>query len=131
LNERSPAETIERAFTCRNIAEKKEVARRPGAFDIGDVSAAADDSSLSVIPYRPVKGAGRWVLKMHGCTSEPDSIVVTSSDYRDYERGRKKALAGLVQANLLTSHIVFVGFGLGDPNYHRIVSEVRKAMGNS
>lgn len=60
-----------------------------------------------------------------------DSIVVTSSDYREYESGRKKALAGLVQANLLTSHILFVGFGLGDPNYHKILTEVRKAIGRS
>lgn len=51
---------IERAFACRNVAEKKE---------FGDVVAAAE--SLSVIPYRPVKGAGRWLLKMHGCTSQP------------------------------------------------------------
>ena len=114
---------IEKAFACRNVAEKK------GAAEVGDEAAAAE--SLSVIPYRPVRGAGRWLLKMHGCVTAPESIVVTSDDYRSYENGRKKALGGLVQANLLTSHIMFVGFGLEDPNYKKILSEVRKAMGRS
>ena len=112
---------IEKAFACRNVAEKK------GAAEVGDEAAAAE--SLSVIPYRPVRGAERWLLKMHGCVTSPDSIVVTSDDYRSYENGRKKALGGLVQANLLTSHIMFVGFGLEDPNYKKILKEVRKAMG--
>lgn len=112
---------IEKAFACRNVAERKGVAV------VGDEAAAAE--SLSVIPYRPVRGAERWLLKMHGCVSEPESIVVTSDDYRTYENGRKKALGGLVQANLLTSHLLFVGFGLEDPNYRKILTEVRKAMG--
>ena len=112
---------IEKAFACRNVAERKGVA------EVGDEAAAAE--SLSVIPYRPVRGAERWLLKMHGCISEPESIVVTSDDYRTYENGRKKALGGLVQANLLTSHLLFVGFGLEDPNYRKILTEVRKAMG--
>jgi len=114
---------IEKAFACRNVAEKKGVA------EVGDEAAAAE--SLSVIPYRPVRGAERWLLKMHGCISQPESIVVTSDDYRTYENGRKKALGGLVQANLLTSHLLFVGFGLEDPNYRKILKEVRKAMGKS
>lgn len=37
-------------------------------------------------------------------------------------------LAGLVQANLMTSHFSFVGFSLTDPNYLRILYEVRHAL---
>ena len=109
----------ERAFECRNLAEK-EREQEAGEEVVLD--------SLSVIPHRPVKGAGRWLLKMHGCVSSPESIVVTSADYRNYESGRKKALAGLVQANLMTSHLLIVGYSLTDPNYHRIVEEVREAL---
>ena len=84
--------------------------------------------SLSVIPNNPVRGAPRWLLKMHGCASRPDDVVITSADFRDFEASRMKALAGLVQANLLTSHMLFVGFSLTDPNYQRILGEVRRAL---
>ena len=65
---------------------------------------------------------------MHGCSSRPDDVVITSADFRDFEASRMKALAGLVQANLLTSHMLFVGFSLTDPNYQRILGEVRRAL---
>ncbi len=62
------------------------------------------------------------------CVSLPKEIVITKQDYVDYESGRMKALAGLVQANLMTSHFLFVGFSLTDPNYLRIVKEVQQAI---
>jgi len=55
-------------------------------------------------------------------------LVITSDDFRDYDASRNKALAGLVQANLMTSHIVFVGFSLSDPNYLRILADFRSAL---
>ena len=53
------------AFSSVNIAERKRSSR----------------PILSVIPYAPVKGAGNWLLKMHGCVSEPEDIVITSKDF--------------------------------------------------
>ena len=102
---------IERAFADKNVAGVER-----------------ERESLSVIPNNPVRGAPRWLLKMHGCASRPDDIIITSDDFDDFEDSRMKALAGLVQANLLTSHMLFVGFGLEDPNYQRILGEVRQAL---
>ena len=82
---------------------------------------------FSVIPYLPVKGAKRWLLKMHGCVSAVNDIIITSEDYRK-SAASKRALGGIVQANLLTSHMVFVGFSMTDPNYVRIIEEVRDAL---
>lgn len=69
----------------------------------------------------------RWLLKMHGCVSRPHEIVLTRQDYLRYgeERG---ALIGIVQALLLTRHVLFVGFSLDDPNFHRIADAVRRAV---
>ncbi|MEZ4335363.1 MAG: SIR2 family protein [Sandaracinaceae bacterium] len=69
----------------------------------------------------------RWLLKMHGCVSRPREIVLTRRDYLRYgeERG---ALIGIVQALLLTRHVLFVGFSLDDPNFHRIADAVRRAV---
>jgi hypothetical protein len=65
---------------------------------------------------------------MHGCVSNPEEIIITSKDFASFEKGRLKALGGVVQANLLTSHMLFVGFSMTDPNYLRILNEVRRAL---
>jgi hypothetical protein len=82
---------------------------------------------LSVLRYAVRPGAGRWLLKMHGCVSRPEEIVVTRGDYLAYALQRE-ALAGIVQALLVTRHMLFVGFSLNDDNFHRIAGAVRRAL---
>lgn len=85
--------------------------------------------NLSVIPYRPRRNAQYWLLKMHGCISVPNDIILTKADYDSYPNSsRSQALDGLVQASLLTKHLLFVGFSLTDPNYLRIIDQVRDAL---
>lgn len=105
-------ELIERAFECRSLAEDSRHRKE----------------DLSVIPYKPRRESTRWLLKMHGCVSCPSDIVLAASDYKNYEAGRLRALSGLVQANLMTSHLLFCGFSMTDPNYIRILNEVRHAL---
>ena len=45
-------------------------------------------SDLSVLPRNPVPGAAKWLLKMHGCVSEPEDIVLTRRDYIRYSENR-------------------------------------------
>jgi hypothetical protein len=72
-------------------------------------------------------GSAKWLLKMHGCITKPDDIVLTRRDYIRYaERGA--ALGGMVQAALLTKHLLFVGFSLTDDNFHKVFDAVIKAM---
>ena len=87
-------------------------------------------ATLSVIPYRVSKVADQWLLKLHGCVTDPASIVATRGDYLRYME-RKAALAGIVQAKLLTSHMLFVGFSLDDENFHKIMDSVLKARRGS
>jgi hypothetical protein len=91
-----------------------------------------DASRAASIPVRVLPGGAadedrRWVLKMHGSIDRPDEIVLTREDYLRYEE-RRAALAGIVQALLITRHMLFVGFALRDENFHRIADAVRKAM---
>src|SRR5205814_2080317 len=71
--------------------------------------------------------AYRWLLKMHGCVTRPDEIVLTREDYLRYDM-RRQALAGIVQALLITHQMLFIGFSLTDDNFHRIVDAVRRAV---
>jgi hypothetical protein len=79
------------------------------------------------LPYAPASQARRWLLKMHGCVHAPADIVLTRQDYVRYAE-RNAALAGIVQAKLITRHMLFLGFSLKDDNFHRIVDAVRRAV---
>jgi hypothetical protein len=80
-----------------------------------------------VLPYHAAQKQERWLLKMHGCVTRPDDIVLTREDYIRYAE-RRAALAGIVQALLITRHMLFVGFSLNDDNFHRIADDVRRAI---
>ncbi len=83
---------------------------------------------VAVLPYAPTARASRWLLKMHGCVREPNDIVLTREHYLRYG-SRNAALEGIVQAMLITRHMLYVGFSLADDNFHRIVDAVRRAIG--
>lgn len=81
----------------------------------------------AVLPYAPATHATRWLLKMHGCVTHEDDIVLTRQNYLRYAE-RNAALAGIVQAMLITKHMLFLGFSLRDDNFLRIVDQVRRAV---
>ena len=84
---------------------------------------------MAVLPYAPKKDCQRWLLKMHGCATRPDSIVLTEEDYHKYENSTAAALGGLVQTELMTAHMMFVGFSMTDANFMRIIDSVVAAYG--
>ena len=92
-------------------------------------AAEASGRPVAVLPWEPAstKG-GRWLVKLHGTIDPPRDIVLTRDDYLSYDE-RRAALGGIVQALLITRHMLFVGFSLDDDNFHRILHEVRKAVG--
>lgn len=90
---------------------------------------ACQDADLvrTVIPDdHPVAG-DRWLLKLHGTVTKPESIVLTRDDYLDHNTNRQ-ALSALVKAHLVTHHMLFVGFGLEDDHFHEIIHDVRRAL---
>jgi hypothetical protein len=88
------------------------------------------EQPCAVLPYDAPGPELRWVLKMHGCVRSPADIVLTREDYLRYAE-RRSALGGIVQALLITKHMLFVGFSLEDDNFHRIADDVRKVARSS
>jgi SIR2-like domain len=95
-----------------------------------EAAAVGCGSPVATLPYTPGDVHSRWLLKMHGCVSRPDDIVIRREDYLRYSE-RRAALAGIVQATMLTRHMLFVGFSLRDGNFHRAVDDVRLALGEN
>ena len=97
--------------------------------ELFELAAQTDSRPLRILPLAALSAgvdSDRWLLKLHGTLSDPASIVLTRSAYLDAPRQRG-ALFGLVQAMLMTRHMLFVGYGLKDETFHELVHEVRFA----
>lgn len=80
----------------------------------------------AVLPNEPVIDQDRWLLKLHGSIEAPNDIVLTRADYLGLPE-RSGALFGVLQAMLMTRHMLFVGYSLTDDTFHRVMHEVRRA----
>ena len=61
---------------------------------------------------------------MHGTCARPETIILTRHDYSQMANGQT-ATEGVLQALLMTQHLLFVGFSMRDENWCRIVETVR------
>lgn len=63
------------------------------------------------------------VYKIHGCTTQPDKIIVTSDDYQRFEDKYE-----LIRAQLLSifihNPIIFMGYGIGDENIKSLLKTI-------
>jgi hypothetical protein len=92
-----------------------------------EAATRATGRALAVLPYDPADVADRWLLKLHGCVTQPNDIVLTRVNYLRYA-DRRAALAGIVQSLLITRHMLFVGFSMSDENFLRSADQVKKAV---
>ncbi|MGB3411745.1 MAG: SIR2 family protein [Microthrixaceae bacterium] len=79
-----------------------------------------------VLPYEVADDVRPWLLKLHGDLGRPD-VVITRSDYLKLARDRG-ALFGILQALLVTKHLLFVGYGMADDDFHSLVDEINSAI---
>lgn len=67
------------------------------------------------------------IFKIHGCSSNPNSIVLTESDYENFDRKLKYLSAKLL--TIFVEHpIIFVGYGLGDVNIRKLFHEIAECL---
>lgn len=85
--------------------------------------AAAGPGAPQVLPLDSAVGAPAWVLKLHGDVANPASITLTRRDYVRFDAQARPAGA-LLQALLLTRHLLIVGASLNDDNVVRLLREV-------
>ena len=70
-----------------------------------DEACGAAGVSVNLLPYS-TRFTQRWLLKLHGDINHPEDVVLAYSSDAPYGTG-KEALAGIVQAMLITKHITF------------------------
>ena len=63
------------------------------------------------------------VYKIHGCVSQPDKIIITEHDYKEFSRKYE-----LIRAQLLSlfihNPIIFIGYNIGDRNIKDILDTI-------
>lgn len=97
---------------CHAILSDMQVPTATTNYD--DLFERSANSDVLRLPWdsntisESTSGSRRSVIKIHGCVSQPESIVLTRKDYMRYGSNRQ-AVRGLIHQQLLTTHIVFVG----------------------
>lgn len=67
-----------------------------------------------------------FIFKPHGDVEQIESIVLSNRQYNDlYENGTKFYTYRALETLLTTRDVVFVGFGLTDPDFMRIMGKIR------
>jgi hypothetical protein len=73
----------------------------------------------------PRANADAVLYKMHGCASDPDSLVIAKDDYDLYLKERE-AFSTALAADLMGRRMLFLGFGHNDPNLAFLFSMLRR-----
>jgi hypothetical protein len=63
-------------------------------------------------------------LKLHGDIAVPESIVQTRAQYMNFD-SKSVPLAAVVQAHMVTRHVLFIGYAMSDSNFLRLAHQVR------
>lgn len=85
--------------------------------------AVLDGPQVTVIPGKAPESGGPWIVKMHGDIRLPASLVLTRGQYLAFD-SQAVPLASLVQAHMITHHLLFLGYSLRDGNFIRFVQQV-------
>lgn len=67
------------------------------------------------------------IFKIHGCVSQPGTIVINEADYERFEEDHKYLSAKLL-TYFIEHPLVFIGYGANDPNIKKILSDVDRMV---
>lgn len=67
------------------------------------------------------------IFKIHGCASQPESIVLTRADYEEFVK-RKKYLSAKLLAFFAEHPLVFIGYRAEDSNIKAILADIDEIL---
>ncbi|MDV3628486.1 hypothetical protein CMU78_09390 [Elizabethkingia anophelis] len=67
------------------------------------------------------------IYKIHGCATQPNSLVLTTEDYSGYEN-RNPYLAAKLLTLFIENPIIFIGYSLDDSNIQSILKSIIKCL---
>lgn len=85
--------------------------------------------SAKQIPY--LENGKTHIFKVHGDLKEPDSIIITDSDYRNFFKldSENGVYWTVIKERLSTNCVLFLGYNLDDPNVSVIFDKITDELG--
>ena len=82
-------------------------------------------------PYIDTKKVN--LFKIHGDLSNPDSIIITESDYNNFfsKDTEQNTIWSVIKEIIATKSILFIGYGLEDTNIQVIFNKIRNKIGEN
>lgn len=68
------------------------------------------------------------LVKLHGSIDQPETIVLTRSDYAR-ARAERKEMLSFLRNEMIETAFLFVGFSLSDPNFNLLHDDIRLVYG--
>ncbi|SDF05240.1 SIR2-like domain-containing protein [Fontibacillus panacisegetis] len=67
------------------------------------------------------------IYKIHGCSMDPDSIVLTDNDYGDFQKNNPYLAAKLL--TIFIEHpVLFIGYSMSDENIQNILTSITSCL---
>lgn len=96
------------------------------SFDNNDVHVVRNDADCAYLT-KPFS-----VFKIHGDFTAPDSVVITTSDYKEFFTSNKNPIMwNMVTNEFATKNMLFIGYSLEDENILDIIKKVSTAQKNN
>ncbi|MGE2736086.1 SIR2 family protein [Mycolicibacterium vaccae] len=83
------------------------------------------DGQYKVLARELANGDQPWLLKLNGDVKAPKSIVLTRDEF-DRHEVESQPLRGVVQALMLTSHLLFVGYSMREESFLELAAAVNR-----
>jgi|GEM_PF-4472662 len=72
-----------------------------------------------------IRSGELFILKLHGDIDRPQSIVLSRDEYEQFTYSRRgQLILDTIRQQLIFRTILFIGFGLTDPNFSRVFGEI-------
>jgi len=63
------------------------------------------------------------IYKIHGCSTEPEKIIITENDYNQFD-GKYELIRAQLLSLFIHHPIIFIGYGVGDNNIKKILKTI-------